>query len=41
MTNQFASLQDGTNYLQRTVLKAVGKQIKITTMNQGHSLIPQ
>lgn len=39
LTNQFASLPDGTNYLQQTVLDATGKQIKITTTNQGHSLV--
>lgn len=39
LTNQFASLADGTNYLQQTVLDATGKQIKITTTNQGHSLV--
>jgi hypothetical protein len=37
LTNQFASLPDGTNYLAQTVLDATGKQIKITTINQGHS----
>jgi hypothetical protein len=41
LTNQFASLDDGTNYVQQTVLDAQGKQIKITTTNQGHSLIPK
>jgi len=35
--NQFASLPDGTNYLQQTVLKAEEKQIQITTTNSGHS----
>lgn len=39
LTNQFAGLPDGTNYLQQTVLDAIGKQIKITTTNQGHSLV--
>ena len=37
MTNQFASLPDGTNYLQQTVLNMVAKQIKITNTNSGHS----
>jgi hypothetical protein len=37
LTNQFASLPGGTNYLAQTVLDATGKQIKITTINQGHS----
>ncbi len=39
LTNQFASLPDGTNHLQQTVLDATGKQIKITTTNQGYSLV--
>jgi hypothetical protein len=38
MTNQFAALPDGTNYLQKTVLNAQAKQIQITTTNSGHSL---
>ncbi|HEX7159089.1 MAG TPA: hypothetical protein VF214_08755 [Edaphobacter sp.] len=37
LTNQFASLPDGTNYLQQTVLKAQEKQIQITTTNSGYS----
>jgi hypothetical protein len=37
LTNQFASLPDGTNYLQQTVLKAQEKQIQITTKNSGYS----
>jgi hypothetical protein len=37
LTNQFASLPDGTNYLQQTVLKAQEKQIEITTTNSGCS----
>jgi len=39
MTNQFASLPDGTNYLQQTVLNLQAKQVKITTTNSGHSLL--
>jgi hypothetical protein len=39
LANQFASLPDGTNYPQQTVLDATGKQIKITTTNQRHSLV--
>lgn len=39
MTNQFASLPDGTNYLQQTVLNMQGKDIKITTTNGGHSVM--
>jgi len=41
LNNHFATLDDGTNYLQQTVLDATGKEIKITTTNQGHSLIPK
>jgi hypothetical protein len=37
LTNQFASLPDGTNYLHQTVLKAQEKQIQITTTNSGYS----
>ena len=37
MTNQFASLPDGTNYLQQTVLDLQAKQIKITSTNGGYS----
>jgi hypothetical protein len=39
LTNQFASLPDGTNYLEQTVLDATGKQIQIKTTNSGHSLV--
>ena len=39
MTNQFASLPDGTNYLQQTVLDLQGKQVKITNTNSGYSLL--
>lgn len=39
MTNRFASLPDGTSYLQQTVLDLQAKQIKITTTNSGHSLL--
>lgn len=38
LTNQFASLPDGTNYLQQTVLNSAGKQITVTTTNSGYSL---
>jgi hypothetical protein len=38
LTNQFASLPDGTNYLQQTVLKTQEKEIQITTINSGYSL---
>jgi hypothetical protein len=39
LTNQFAALPDGTNYLQQTVLDAKGKQIQIVTKNSGYSLV--
>jgi hypothetical protein len=41
LTNQFASLPDGTNYLQQTVLDAQGKQLKMTTTNSGNTKIAQ
>ena len=41
LTNDFASLPDGTNYLHETVLDAQGKEIEIKTTNSGHSLIPE
>ena len=41
LTNQFASLPDGTNYLHQTVLDAIGKQIQIRTTNSGHSQVGQ
>jgi hypothetical protein len=41
LTNVFSSLPDGTNYLQQTILDAQGKQIKVTTTNQGYSLVAQ
>jgi hypothetical protein len=37
LTNQFATLPDGTNYLQQTVLKAEEKQIQIATTSSGYS----
>jgi hypothetical protein len=40
LTNEFATLPDGTNYLQQTVLDATGKEIQIKTTNSGHSLVP-
>ena len=40
VTNQFASLPDETNYLHETVVDATGKELNITTTNEGHSLIP-
>jgi hypothetical protein len=41
LTNQFASLPDGTNYLQQTVLNAEGKQLVMTTTNSGYTKIAQ
>lgn len=41
LTNQFASLPDGTNYLQQTVLNAQGKQLVMTTTNSGYTKIAQ
>src|SRR5215475_87227 len=40
MTNDFANLPDGTNFLHQTVLDATQRQIHITRTNSGHSLIP-
>jgi hypothetical protein len=34
---QFATLDDGTNYLEQSVLEATAKQIKIKTINFGHT----
>lgn len=39
MTNQFASLPDGTNHLQTTTVDMSGKQIKITNTNSGYSKV--
>jgi hypothetical protein len=33
---KFASLPDGTNYAQQTVLNAPGKKIQVTTTNSGY-----
>jgi hypothetical protein len=41
LTNQFASLPDGTNYLEQTVLNAQGKQLVMTTTNSGYTKIAQ
>lgn len=41
MTNQFASLPDGTNFLQQTVLTSKSKQIEITTTNSNYTPISQ
>lgn len=36
LTVTFASLSDGTNYVQRSVLDAPGKKIQVATTNSGH-----
>jgi hypothetical protein len=41
LTNQFATLPDGTNYVQETVLDAKAKQIQIITTNSNHTRIGQ
>jgi hypothetical protein len=41
LTNNFASLPDGTNYLQQTVLNAESKQLVMTTTNSGYTKIAQ
>jgi hypothetical protein len=41
MTNRFASLPDGTNYLRQTVLNAKSKQIQITTTNSNYAPLSQ
>ncbi len=38
---QFASLPDGTNYAQQTVLDATAKQIQVTTTNSQYSKLGQ
>ncbi len=38
---QFASLPDGTNYAQQTVLNATAKQIQVTTTNSDYSKLAQ
>ncbi len=38
---QFASLPDGTNYAQQTVLDATAKQIQVTTTNSQYSRLSQ
>jgi hypothetical protein len=38
---QFASLPDGTNYAQQTVLDATAKQIQVTTTNSDYSKLAQ
>jgi hypothetical protein len=34
---QFASLPDGTNYAQQTVLDAKAKQMQVTTTNSNYA----
>jgi hypothetical protein len=41
VTNQFASLPDGTNYLEQTLLNAPGKQLQVTTTNSNYTRIAQ
>ena len=36
---QMASLPDGTNYAQQTVLNATAKQLQVTTTNSNYQLI--
>ncbi|HZD50621.1 MAG TPA: hypothetical protein VE178_17895 [Silvibacterium sp.] len=38
---QFASLPDGTNYAQQSVLNATAKQISVTTTNSGYQKLLQ
>ena len=38
---QFASLPDGTNYSQQTVLGATAKQIQVTMTNANYSKLAQ
>jgi len=41
LANQFASLPDGTNFLQQTVLTSKSKQIQITTTNSDYTPLSQ
>ena len=36
---QFASLPDGTNYVQRSILDATAKQLQVTTTNSNYQPI--
>lgn len=38
---QFASLPDGTNYVQQSVLDATAKQLQVTTTNANYSKLAQ
>ena len=39
LSNNFATLPDGTSYLQQTVLDAKAKQIQVTTTNSNYSTV--
>lgn len=39
LSNNFAALPDGTQYLQQTVLDAKAKQIQVTTTNSNYSSV--
>jgi hypothetical protein len=41
LTSTFASLPDGTNYLQKSVLDAKAKEMQITTTNSNYSPVGQ
>jgi len=41
LANQFATLPDGTNHIQQTVLDAKSKQIQMTTTNSNYTPISQ
>jgi hypothetical protein len=41
LSNEFASLPDGTNHVQQTVLNAQSKQIQVTTTNSNYSPVGQ
>jgi hypothetical protein len=41
MTNQFASLPDGTNHVQQTVVNSKSKQIQITITNSDYTPLSQ
>ena len=38
---QFASLPDGTNYVQKTVLDATAKKLVVTTTNSDYKAVGQ
>jgi hypothetical protein len=41
LINEFATLRDGTNYLQQTVLDAQGEQFQMAATNSGYTKIAQ